>query len=364
MTLEQAIALQERAWALQSEGQLEDARDACQDALLILEKCEGSDSLDVANVLNDLAEIEKENQNFPHALAAAERALSIEKEHGHGGGDENVQRIFCKTLTLLGEIQRALGKYAHAEENLRNAVALAKCEFGAHSEEYAHALNHLAVLCKHCGRFDEGLGLYREALRLVADIHGDRSLEASVIYHNIGGILFSRGDFASAEAPGRKAWEISRAFLGENAVRAVADAVAYAAILDVLGRQAESEAIYRHALAVYESELGADHYEVAATLHNLGALLFSRGQFSESERCYRRALAVKEKLLGSDNPDVALTLTNLGSVLISTSRASQAVPLLTHAWDILRRELLPGHPQLAVAEETLERATGAQQKGT
>jgi hypothetical protein len=56
MTIDRALELQARAWTLQAEGNLEDAFAACHEALLLTEQCEGSDSADVANLLNDLAE--------------------------------------------------------------------------------------------------------------------------------------------------------------------------------------------------------------------------------------------------------------------------------------------------------------------
>jgi tetratricopeptide (TPR) repeat protein len=79
MTIDRALELQARAWTLQAEGNLEDAFAACHEALLLTEQCEGSDSADVANLLNDLAEIECDRQKFQAALTYSERALAIEK---------------------------------------------------------------------------------------------------------------------------------------------------------------------------------------------------------------------------------------------------------------------------------------------
>jgi len=78
MTVERAIELQEQSWNLQAEGKLDEASRACREALALMEAAEGPDSPDVANLLNDLAEIEQERQNFAEALALAGRAPSIE----------------------------------------------------------------------------------------------------------------------------------------------------------------------------------------------------------------------------------------------------------------------------------------------
>src|SRR6266576_1288628 len=264
--------------------------------------------------------------------------------------------IRLKTLARLGQLRRLRGDYVRAENELQEAVRLAVGEFGETSGESAQALNDLGVLHKYCGRFDEGLRLYKEALRVTMATQGEECLTACTIYHNMGGILFSKGDFAAAKPYGEKAWELSQRLLGESDPRTMADAAAFAAILDGFGRYDESEAIYRRALAVFEECFGPVHYEVAATLHNLAAVLVTKRNYQEAEENYRRALSIKERLLGADSPDVALTCSNLGSLLTVLGRRSESVPLLKSAIAILENRLTPAHPELALARENLRKA--------
>jgi tetratricopeptide (TPR) repeat protein len=178
------------------------------------------------------------------------------------------------------------------------------------------------VLYKYWGRFDEGLRLYGQALAALVAIHGDDSLAAGTIHHNVGGILHASGNFAAAEPPARQAWEISRRHAGEDDPRTMADAAQDAAILDGLGRHEESEPIDRRALSIFEAVLGPDHEEFGATCHNLAAVLAARGEFQEAERHYRRALAIRERILGCAAPDIALTCNNLGKLLTDVGRPS------------------------------------------
>jgi tetratricopeptide (TPR) repeat protein len=355
MSIQQAVELQERAWAFQAEGKLEDARQACQEALGLMEESEGPDSPDIANLLNDLADIESERQNFAAALALAERAHAIIVRLGDIFSGEEGTRIRLKTLELLGAIRRTLGDYAQAEGYLEPALMAAVEAFGEASAEAAEARNNLGVLYKYWGRFDEGLRLYREALGSVPET----SLARRTIYHNIGGILHAQSDFAAAEEPTRKAWEISRALLGEDHPRTMLDAAAYAGVLDGLGKYKESEMIYRRALEIFEKAYGSHHYEVAANLHGLASILTARGAFREAEEHYRRALAIKEKVLGSDSPDVALTRQNLGSLLHCIGRTAEAIPLLESAVATLERRLTPEHPHLLLARQNLHSAVGS-----
>jgi tetratricopeptide (TPR) repeat protein len=356
MNTERAVELQEQAWNLQAAGKLDEAATAVRKALLLLEEAGEANSPDAANLLNDLAEIENERQNFQDALVLAERAHSIEDELGNSFAGEGAAQIRAKTMGLIGEICRMRGDFGRAEVGLKEALRILATEFGEASDEVANARNNLAVLYKACGRFDEGLHLYQQALDAVVKLNGEDCPASGVIHHNIGGILHSKGDFTSAEKPGRRAWEISCRLLGEDDPRTLVDAVAYAAILDGLQRYDESEAIYRRALVIFEKTFGPEHYEVASNLHNLAAVLCARGDLDEAEKLYLRALAIKEKLLGEDSPDTALTLNNLGALLTRAGRPEGAAGLLQRAVTILNDRVPPGHPHLALARANLDSA--------
>jgi tetratricopeptide (TPR) repeat protein len=338
MSVERAIELQEQAWNFQAEGRLEDARQACAEALRFMEESEGPNSPDVANLLNDLADIEIERQNFPGALAIATKAAACV---------EAPTPVRIRTSELLGTLYRTLGDYARAEGHLKQALAMSES-----AEDGVRARNNLGVLYKYWGRFEEGLRLYREALGPTEE----ESLARATIYHNIGGILHAQGNFSAAEEPARKAWEISRKLLGEDDPHTMLDAAAYAGVLDGLERYEESERIYRRALEIFEKTYGPQHYEVAANLHNLAAVVAARGDSAEAEQYYRRALAIKEKLLGPESPDVALTRHNLGNLLRLAGRGAEAVPLLESAVGVLDKRLTPGHPHLILARENLQKA--------
>jgi tetratricopeptide (TPR) repeat protein len=359
VSLARALELQTRSWALQAEGRLDEAFDACLEALRLIEQWEGSDSPDVANLLTDLAEIERDRGRLGAALALAERAGSIEARWHDAPADETAARLRIRTRGLLGTMRRMLGDYTRAERPLLDASRMAAAAFGDTSEEAAEAQNNLAVLYKYAGRFDEGLQLYERALATLAAIHGEDSLPCADVLHNLGGILHARRDFAAAEAPGRRAWEISRRLAGDADPRTMRDAVAYAAILDGLRRYEDSEPIYRSALSFYEQVFGANHQDVAATLHNLAAVVEARGDSARAEQHYRRALAIRETRFGADHPDVALTCNNLGRLLADRGLTGEAVGLLERAVAILERRLDAEHPHLAAARSNLTYASGA-----
>ena len=354
-----AAELQERAWTLQSEGRLDEAFDACLAALARSEAEDGAQCPDAANLLNDLAQIERDRQRYESALAYAQKAQAIEFSLGDRFTGESAVRIRAATSSLLGELWRLRGDHARAEAHLKQALAGLIPTFGETSEEVAEARNNLGVLYKYSGQFAAALRLYEQALRTLSAACGHLSLPVGAILHNIGGVLHAQGDFAAAEEPGRRAWEISRRLLGDDDATAMFDAAAYAAILDGLERYEESEPIHLRVLSFMSRTYGPDHYEVAAALHNLAAVLDLRGRPAQAEQHYRRAMAIKERLLGNASLDLALTRNNLGRLLHMTGESREAVTLLQEAVTIMEPQLPADHPHLQAARRNLRQAQGA-----
>ena len=283
------------------------------------------------------------------SLRLAEEALSLLPPRG-------AETLHLRALGLKGNALRQLARYAEAETILKRALEFAVENFGEAHEETSAARNLLGILYKYTGKFDEAETLYRSALEHLQD---KESLLAAALYHNLGGLAHARGDFAGGEADARKAWEINRRLLGEDHPTTLADAAAYAGVLDGLGRYEESEPIYRRALEAFEKIYGAEHYEIVVNLNNLAGVRFARGDSVEAEELFRRALAIKEKTLGANHPDTALTANNLGVLLHSLGRKEEARALFENALKVFEAQLDEGHPHVKMARDNLAASTPA-----
>lgn len=207
--------------------------------------------------------------DYARALEAAQKALWALDAPGEDGSAAGSVEMRFEAWTLTGALLRQLARYAEAEPVLRRCLAMAVESFGEADDRTSMARNQLGVLFKYTGNFEEAEDLYRKALSHLTARHGEMHGMVATLEHNLGGLFHARGDYEQAEPHGRKAWEINRALLGEDDVRTIADAAAYAGILDGLKRFDESEKIYRRALEAFERHYGHEHYEVAVNLNNL-----------------------------------------------------------------------------------------------
>ena len=151
----------------------------------------------------------------------------------------------------------------------------------------------------------------------------------------------------------RRAWEINRQLLGEDHPTTLADAAAYAGLLDGLERYAESEPIYRRAMEGFTALYGEEHYEIAVNLNNLANVRNALGDPQQAEALFHRAIVIKEKILGPDHPDTGLSLNNLGVMLSQQGRVAEARRLFRRALRIFRRSLGAGHPKTDLARVNL-----------
>ncbi len=347
---ERVGALQDWAWALQAEGRLEEALDGCTRAFALLAGAGLADTPDAANILADAADVERDLGRVHDALAHAERARSIVAPRvetplrGSRRRDVEADRLLIRVLTCCGTLRRMLGEYGTADWDLTLAAGATMRVYGIDSAELAESRNELAVLYKFAGRFAEAERLYALVLPVIERVYGAESLAAAAVWHNVGGVLHAQAEYARAEQPGRKAWELSRALLGNADPRVAADACAYAAILFGLERLEESEQLYRDALSVYVASGEQGAAEIAAVLHDLAAVRDARGDLDEAAALYRRALELRDAQLGPASIDSALTRNNLGELMLRGAHWDEAERLLLAAHAVAGEKLPAGHP--------------------
>ena len=171
-------------------------------------------------------------------------------------------------------------------------------------------LNERGLRCKAAGRLTEARQCYeraRDLLRLEEPV--DYSALATV-YHNLGGIAFVLGAYASGELMARKGIALRlQAAKGPEAL--AADLIALAALIGGQDRFDEAEQLYRSGLTVLRATPHASRAEIAVALHGLGVQYARRGRRRRALRFLRRAARIKVETLGPAHPSLELTLRSL-----------------------------------------------------
>lgn len=345
---------QAEASSEQAEGRLEGAASAYLRAIRAARRAYGTPSPDEMNLRNELVDVECERQRFDRALSIARRTAVLLEAATAWSENAQFVRFRIRNLVAVGGLRRLMGETSTDHPELARALDLARTHLPPGDADVLVATNNLAVAYKYCGRFDEALTLYRNAIAVVETVQpAIDQLAVATLWHNLGGLHHSRGDLHAAESASRRGWELALEALGPDHPRTHAESVAYAAVLDGIGRLDEAENRYRQALACYKEFFGERHIETARVQHNLAALLVLKERWPEVRRLYLAAAATKKRLLGKSSADLALTRVGLAGALAAMGRIAWARRALGAAREVLSGHVTSDHPHLRLIDQRL-----------
>jgi CHAT domain-containing protein/tetratricopeptide (TPR) repeat protein len=385
-----AVALQVLAQALQSQGQLAEAKVSFERELAILEKklgpnyaelvpplaglgeialaqnklaeaarylvraaaiqekAAGPDHLNTALAAMPLGNLLYRQAKYDEALKIYSRALEIFKRSGWAG-----EMMVPVAINNIAEVLKYQGRLELAGERYREALAIQEARFGRDNVHIAPMLNNLGDLYRHQGRLADAEATHRRTLELREKAQGPEHPDVAVSLMNLAIVFSNEGRAAEAEGLLNRALLIEEKAFGPDHPNVAGALNNLAHAIGELGRHKEAEILHRRSLAIREKSLGPAHPLVADSLYNLVAALAAQDRYDEAEPLARRSLAIRESVFGGAHPLVAGSLHSLAFVLDSMKRGSEAEPLLNRALDIRSSTLGEMHPDTAISLSNL-----------
>lgn len=306
-------------------------------ALDIRRKKLGSEHVDVAESLYDLARLRVHQGDFNAAEPLCREALALRRKLL---GEEHVE--VAASLNTLATILREKVDYAAAEPLFRQVLDMRRKLLGEQHPQVAQSLNNLAGLLDRKGDAAAAEPLYRQALELRRKLHPSDHLDVAESLNNLASVLERKRDYEAAEPLYHEALAIRRKLLPDEHPDLAQSLNNLALLLHRKRDYAAAEPLYRQALDMNRKLLGQEHPSVAINIINLAALLREKGEYSAATSLFREALQMQLKLLGNEHPDVLQSMRTLADLLNEQGEYAEAEDLLRRALD-LRRNLLGVH---------------------
>jgi tetratricopeptide (TPR) repeat protein len=114
-----------------------------------------------AIVLDNLAELERDQGNLDAAETAARKALALRKAHF---GESHPW--YAKSRETVGTIHLARGEAAEAEEAFRECLSIRRMKMGWNRPVIIRSLVHLAAACKAQKKYGPAENYYKQAIRM------------------------------------------------------------------------------------------------------------------------------------------------------------------------------------------------------
>jgi serine/threonine-protein kinase len=234
------------------------------------------------------------------AHTALTRALVLQE---HLYGDTHV--YVARTLTALGNLERARGHYEAALKLHRRALASDETLLGRDHPSLARHHHNVAGVLRALGRSADALASYERALALEKQHLGIEHVATGLTLNSIGLIRLQAGDLDKAE----------QAFTESARVLARAEHPDRALALENLGivaaRRDEPKQALAHfdaALAIVEPALGENHERVAELLVEKAESASTLRDRKTAKAAYQRALHIAREHADESKRAQALTI--------------------------------------------------------
>ncbi|MGD1808497.1 CHAT domain-containing protein [Dapis sp. BLCC M126] len=303
-----------------------------QQDLAIKEKTLGTDHPDVADSLYKLAEVYRDRGKSSEAEPLYQLALAI-YEKVYGTNDIPIPFARIRNLAYLYRRQKKYNDNA-VELLYQRALAIYEKVYGANDIRCAKIIGDLASLYGRQKKYNEAEKLYKRTLVIYEKKYG-------INHPHVVNPLMSLASFYDRQEKYNKAVPFYKRALviydkerSSNNVSLVTQFNTSARNLYHRKKYTEAEALFKRNLAIVEKALGANHLQVANNLNYLATFYYNQGKYSESEVPWQRALAIKEKALGAKHPDVATILNNLATLYQAQDNTARAIEFLTHGMEV------------------------------
>ncbi len=248
------------------------------------------------------------------------------------------------SLNNLAELYRSRGEFELAEPLFRDALVISEKWSAENSFDHATSLNNLALLYHTVGQHERAKPLYEQALKIAERHAQQRPADYAQSLNNLAGLHRDLGDVARAEPLYRLALDIRRQTLGEQHPDFASSLNNLGMLLHGADKLEDAEALYRQAAEILTQQAPVGkHRDYASSLTNLAGLLHDTARFEEAGKLYGEALAIRHEALGEKHPDYATSLGNLAAHYRSVGKFDEAETHYQQALSILKAELGETH---------------------
>jgi len=260
--------------------------------------------------------------HFDEALADANRAESLAREHPEH------PEVLGDALHAKASAQWGLHAYKDAEAELKEGI-------DAHTKAgpgYKMALGAdwqtLALIYSETGRYAESLDLNEKALANARSVMGEKHSYVAQMIVSTANDLYHLGQYAEAEKRLRQAIATQRELLAPDSPYLGESQDALANVLVRQRRYDEAEQTYAAARDVWMKRYGADYSYVIGVRSDLAMIALSRGKVVEAEDALRDVLAKRE---AAHEKDLAIDEARLGEAQRRNGEINTAIASDTEA---------------------------------
>ncbi|TDJ68580.1 MAG: serine/threonine protein kinase [Planctomycetota bacterium] len=346
-----AGVLYTRAANLRSAGQLDEAKEAFEEAVELYQRAHGSRDATVALALSALTGVLADQREHGEAEERGQAALDIHREVF---GDDSLQVALA--LEQLTDVIRS-GDTGGRTEEIRSlwaeTVATFRAAVGDDDRRTVSALCKYGTWLYERGLLDEAKGALVEALESGRDVPGLRSDVLFDAQAALLGVYSARGENDTARGVFVKLVDRVRELHGAESPTTVSILTQFGSWLVMHHDWEEARGIALEAVAIAREHLPRGDSVRLGAFDLLRGVTVRVGKRAEATRAYEDAVAEARACWGEDSPAFVDRLVRYGLWLASADDPAAAESVLRESLALARDVLEPGSETFVEAQAGL-----------
>jgi tetratricopeptide (TPR) repeat protein len=373
--------LSQAATYLWSRGQYRQALPLAEQALAGLRQLLGEDHPDIlqsmhdlANICQELGDLQRAHHLFQQTLAARRRILgedhpatlasmnSLALTRRDLGDLQGAKHLFEETLVarrrVLGEdhpdtlwsmnslavTRHKLGDLQLAWELHEQALGARRRVLGQDHPDTLWSMNNLAETRRAMGDLHGARDLLEQTVAARRRVLGDDHPHTLVSMSHLAETRRNQGDLQDARDLREQTLATRRRVLGNDHPDTLLSMHGLAAIHQDLGDLQGARQLFEQTLAGYRRVLGNDHPNTLSTMSNLAGTRQALGDPQSARGLHEQILTTRQRTLGVDHPDTLWSMHSLAEALRNLGDLQGARDLYEQALAARRRVLGDDHP--------------------
>jgi len=311
---------------------LNGAEAPLQEALHLSQSEFGANSQESGRTLWAVGQLRYRQDRLVDAKELYNRSLNILETAGAPATDVSA------LLDDLAQVYADEQQWALAKQTYERALEVDRRVLGDDHPRVAMRLNNLAIVAQNVGDLKLAETLFRDAIRRDERAYGEQHPETGAGRSNYGLLLQREGRLTEAEPLLRSALDVVLKLYGPDNYKVGYARVSLAMLLHDQGNLPGSETEFRQALAVYDKSLPANHQYRASALMHFARLLVDRGKPDEALAMSDESLSIWNATSAPSSPYTAqahaihaYALAHLGKPREAAGELDAAIPVLLKA---------------------------------
>ncbi|KAF2075598.1 hypothetical protein CYY_003103 [Polysphondylium violaceum] len=337
-------------------GNYSKAQEYYESSLEIISIHLGKDHFEYGLVLCDIADNKRKQEDYTAAHDLYNQSLSILITKL---GSENSIEI-AEIYNDLGLIEKKLGHYQKAIDFYKKAITIGEKTLGRLHQKVSFFNQNLADVYRKLGDYKTSEQYFSKCLSSTQQHLGNDHPEVADILVSMGSIYKKQSKYQLAEREYKRAIIIITKAFGADHYKCGVYTNLLADVYRKLNNYDLAKNFYNKALNIIEKSLGKQHSEYGEVLYSMGLLQMSMTNFDQAIQLIKEAITIIEKELGKEHAKIGIYLNSLTETRIAQEMANPHCSLSTNvveldsiramqdkSFAILIKDLGEHHPEVA-----------------